>query len=302
VLSVFLLLTGALTVFSARQQATALEGNSLYSPGAVRVDADAREVLRERNRFGSDLRVFHSLSEGDRVRSVIVGDPDAFSFPVYEGRSFSRGDGAVVLIGGAVKTALRDGRKVVDIDGRAFEVVGRLGVHRDSLVANDVLVSTGSAGPPGIGGSVVVDGDGVREAAIAAFGAARVSSIDGGANRRTNVDFVSPLLHTFGICLATIGIVSAGVVVALVDRPRRSLLHVLGRSTRRTHALAAARHLALLSSVALVVASICLRSAPPTALPHDLLRSLGALVLIGLTAYVMAAIQLNLPRRRRSWR
>lgn len=301
-LFVFLILAGALTVFSARQQAIALEGNSLYSPGAVRVDADAREVLRERSRFGSDLRVFQSLSDDEGVRSVTVGDPDALSFPVYDGRSFSEGDGAVALVGGARKTVFRDGREVIDIDGHAFEVVGRLGVREDSLVANDVLVSTGWAGPPGIGGSVVVDGDGVREAAVAAFGSARVSPLDGGANRRTNVDFVSPLLRTFGICLATIGIAMTGVVVANIDRRRRSLLHVLGRSRRSTLMHAAVTHLTLLVSAALLAASICLRGAPRTVLPYDLLRGVGPLVLIGLIVYVMAAVQPILPGWRRAWR
>ncbi|BDZ48879.1 hypothetical protein GCM10025867_11200 [Frondihabitans sucicola] len=72
----FTFLTTALGVYQHRQGALTLEGNSLYSPSAVAVDADAEHVVNALAERGSSGRVFLRLTDDGRVRALSsIGSP-----------------------------------------------------------------------------------------------------------------------------------------------------------------------------------------------------------------------------------
>jgi hypothetical protein len=92
----------------------------------------------------------------------------------------------------------------------SYEVVGRLGVRADSLLADEVVL----ADPSQFSTSsqrLLLDGPDSARHYSAAFPGRDVEVVNEGTNRRTNVDTVSPVLVALGAVVAVLVAVIAGV-------------------------------------------------------------------------------------------
>lgn len=238
-------LASALGVYDARQQALELEGNRLYSSESFTAVGNAHSILAQATGHSGDLRVVKDLTEDGRVRVVLAEEYEKLRIPVHAGRTFSAGDSGTALAGSGVALISKDGVPYYSFGGRDYEVIGRLGLRADSLLAQDVVLNDPVLFAAEGDEPLVVDGRGALEAYVAVFGTDGVAAMSGDTNHRTNVDFVSPLLLLFGTCVVAVGLVFTGVMANALLQPHTHVLHMLGSAHLRIYAPAITWVLAL---------------------------------------------------------
>lgn len=198
-----MLLTVLIGVFDARRRVIASEGNDLRSGQSAWVNATLDELMRARNAFEPGTKVFVELE--DRVRAVAILSGRWTDVPLHDGHALTGRPGEALA---GADVAVR-GDDIV-IDGKPYDVVGRLGVRADSLLSDDVVLadpSWFSASPQ----RLLLDGPSSVRHYSAEFPGRSVEIIDDGTNRRTNVDAVSPVL----VALGTLVVLLIGVVAGL---------------------------------------------------------------------------------------
>ena len=198
-----MLLTVLIGVFDARRGVIASEGNDLRSGQSVWVNATLDELMRARNAFEPGTKVFVRL-EGD-VRAVAMLSGRWTDVPLHDGHALTGRPGEALA---GADVAVR-GDDIV-VDGKPYDVVGRLGVRADSLLSDDVVIadpSRFSTSPQ----RLLLDGPNSTRHFSAQFPGRSVEIIDDGTNRRTNVDAVSPVLVTLGALVVTLIAVVAGL-------------------------------------------------------------------------------------------
>jgi len=198
-----MLLTVLIGVFDARRGVIAPEGNDLRSGQSVWVNATLDELMRARNAFEPGTKVFVRL-EGD-VRAVAMLSGRWTDVPLHDGHALTGRPGEALA---GADVAVR-GDDIV-VDGKPYDVVGRLGVRADSLLSDDVIVadpSRFSASPQ----RLLLDGPSSVRHYSAEFPGRSVEIVDDGTNRRTNVDAVSPVLVTLGVLVVMLIGVVAGL-------------------------------------------------------------------------------------------
>ncbi|OII00229.1 hypothetical protein BIU95_08905 [Curtobacterium sp. MCBA15_007] len=198
-----MLLTVLIEVFDARRGVIASEGNDLRSGQSVWVNATLDELMRARNAFEPGTKVFVRL-EGD-VRAVAMLSGRWTDVPLHDGHALTGRPGEALA---GADVAVR-GDDIV-VDGKPYDVVGRLGVRADSLLSDDVIVadpSRFSASPQ----RLLLDGPSSVRHYSAEFPGRSVEIVDDGTNRRTNVDAVSPVLVTLGVLVVMLIGVVAGL-------------------------------------------------------------------------------------------
>jgi len=198
-----MLLTVLIGVFDARRGVIASEGNDLRSGQSVWVNATLDELMRARNAFEPGTKVFVRL-EGD-VRAVAMLSGRWTDVPLHDGHALTGRPGEALA---GADVAVR-GDDIV-VDGKPYDVVGRLGVRADSLLSDDVIVadpSRFSASPQ----RLLLDGPSSVRHYSAEFPGRSVEIVDDGTNRRTNVDAVSPVLVTLGVLVVMLIGVVAGL-------------------------------------------------------------------------------------------
>ncbi|MCS5493271.1 hypothetical protein [Curtobacterium flaccumfaciens] len=198
-----MLLTVLIGVFDARRRVVAAEGNDLRSGQSAWVTATIDELMRARSAFEPGTKVFVGL-DGD-VRAVVVLSGQWTDVPLHDGHALTGRPGEA-LAGANVAGRGDD----IVVDGKPYDVVGRLGVRADSLLSDDVIVadpSRFSASPQ----RLLLDGPSSVRHYSAEFPDRSVEIIDDGTNRRTNVDAVSPVLVTLGALVIMLITVVAGL-------------------------------------------------------------------------------------------
>ena len=159
--------------------------------------------MRARNAFEPGTKVFVRL-EGD-VRAVAMLSGRWTDVPLHDGHALTGRPGEALA---GADVAVR-GDDIV-VDGKPYDVVGRLGVRADSLLSDDVIVadpSRFSASPQ----RLLLDGPSSVRHYSAEFPGRSVEIVDDGTNRRTNVDAVSPVLVTLGVLVVMLIGVVAGL-------------------------------------------------------------------------------------------
>lgn len=232
-LLLFSFLTTSLGVYHYRQGALTLEGNDLYSPSAVEVVDRPQHAVEKLTAAHSSGRVFAAIDEegnGGNVRSLTtVGIPDA-ALPLYEGRQPTERDDRVALVGSRVPL-----RAVAEyeFDGARYPVIGRLGTAEKSRVDDQVLIVDERLSEIGADRRVVVDSG-------AAAGLYRSQIADGWAvplaaktNRRTDIDYVSPILLGFGLSVTVLGFALTGAVAGASSRTAAEVAVLVGTLRRR---------------------------------------------------------------------
>lgn len=185
-----MLLTVLIGVFDARRRVIASEGNDLRSGQSAWVNATLDELMRTRNAFEPGTKVFVELE--DRVRAVAILSGRWTDVPLHDGHALTGRPGEALA---GADVAVR-GDDIV-VDGKPYDVVGRLGVRAASLLSDDVVLadpSRFSASPQ----RLLLDGPSSVRHYSAEFPGRSVEIIDDGTNRRTNVDAVSPVLVALG--------------------------------------------------------------------------------------------------------
>lgn len=252
-LALFSVLTCTLLTYDARQRALGQEGNHLLSAEAITVTGNARDIV---DTLGADVRVFRALEDNGAVRAVLASSGTELSFPVHAGRAFRAADSRVALVGAQVPVTTESGSTTVTYDGERYEVIGRLGVKADSLLAVDILLLDPERFAASGEEPLTVDGSHIRDRFAAAFGPEGIEAVSTAVNKRTNIDVISPLILGLGSTLIVLGWVFTGLLARSRTRARTRVLILLGATRRRRLGLPATQILGL--SALTLIAAGCL--------------------------------------------
>lgn len=227
-----IVLSTLLTVYQRQQASLLLEGNDLASRASIGLRASPAEAAGALRAARHDARLFAELRDGSRVRSVTtIGSPQPL--PIHSGRQLRDSDDRVALVGAAARTTSRSGVEEYEYDGVRYEVVGRLGRGADSLVAEDALLQSARLTDLDEPARLVADGPRAAADLARALDGVSLTPDAGGVDRRTSIDFVSPVMIGFGRALTALGAVASGLLFASGRRRLDGVRVLLGDSTPR---------------------------------------------------------------------
>lgn len=251
----FSFLSTALGVYQYRQGALSLEMGSLYSSNAVSIDSTAAQATRELRRVHAPGRVFNDLAGGGGVRALAtVGTPSG-SLPIHSGRQPTERDERVALVGAAVHVTADDR---YEFEGTRYDVIGRLGLRANSLLANDILLIDSRLFAERGEVPLVVDSPAASSLYGDALERGSARALETDAGRRTSIDYVSPLLLSFGAGMTLVGFCLSGWLAGACSRPWFALTHLVGTARWRVLAKGVARLVLVTGPIVLI--GVILRS------------------------------------------
>lgn len=284
-----LMLSLALHSYAGRLQSQLLEGNNLYSDHAVFVDDTPGAVLDSLKLLGQDARAFNVLEDYGGVRVITANDFRQIALPLHEGTGFTNEDSREAIVGSNIDTRIDEaGRRYLEFDGNRYEVMGLLGARADSILSMDILLKDDGLFRNAAAAALVLDGDSASAAYAAAAPTATMESFDNGVDRRTSIDFVSPVLFGAGGLLVFLGFVCAGLLYGQKRAPESRVLELVGYSRRRVYGAQLALLVILVGTMTLISAVVSTHAIPsrPIPLSFYLLVGVGAAVSVGLASIV----------------
>lgn len=212
-----------------------LEGNKMYSSQAAIVEDGPGPVLDRLPQLGWDACAFLLSADDGGMRLVAANDFEAQEFPLYQGSGFTNEGAREALIGAEVETESDGGKEYYLYHDQRYEVRGRLGTKPDSLLQKDVLLKDDALFRTMEASALVLDGTSAAARYHVLAPAASIQAFDFGADRRTSVDAVSPVLFGIGGCLVLAGYLCAGLLYGYRMAAKNRVLDVLGVSRRRIY-------------------------------------------------------------------
>lgn len=225
-LALFSALSTGVSVYTQVRAAMALEGGNLRSVSAVQISQADSHLVTTLGDHAVDGRLFQELDDSGRVRAMrTLGE--AAPLPIHDGRQIRVGESRVALVGAQVKTHGNGAdERYVDFAGRAYRVVGWLGVHQSSVLSHEVLLQDADLITED---SAVVADVPHGAAGIPGLSAERAQTLGSQTDQRTNIDFVSPIVITCGWVLSIVGALSSGLLIARSSWRLMALRYRLGQ-------------------------------------------------------------------------
>ncbi len=224
----------ALLLYKETQQQLTLEGNRLYSTQSIKVEGNLVKILEQWNTSQDNFTVYKPLDNAGSVRSVYSTNYSKIAYPIHRGRAFTQNDTNAALVGAKVELVKRDTGAYFVFEGRDYEVVGYLGRHAESLLENDVLLADPGLFAKNGSESLVVDGPDVATLYSNFFSNDPIEPMNQSTNRRTTIDFVSPILLGLGFGIMAVGSVFVGLLAASHFRARNRVSFLMGRTRTYT--------------------------------------------------------------------
>lgn len=223
----------ALLLYKENQQQLTLEGNRLYSTQSIKVSGNLNDIRTQWQAAGDGFAAYKHVDDVGMVRSVYSPDYSSIHYPIHRGRTFTQDDTKAALVGAGVELVERHNESYFVFDGDEYEVVGYLGRHAESLLQYDVLLAdphlfAGNGSEP-----LVLDGPNVATHYSTFFNDGTIERMNQSTNRRTNIDFVSPILITLGFGVMALGSIFIGLLAASSVRERNRVGVLVGRTRRR---------------------------------------------------------------------
>lgn len=297
-MTIFSILSISLGTYSLIQKAMSLEGNDLYSNRSVAVDETGPNLRSALKTAHADARVFSDLTDDGSIRAVMeTGTPD--SIPLHAGRQFKDSDARAALVGADVEVANESGQVSYIFAGTSYPVVGYLGLSDNSLISNVVLLKGAPILEADSTVRMIVDGPTVEKRLSPQITYHPIAAANGGTDRRTNIDYVSPILLRFGWTLTALGGIATGLLAASHQRRYARIRFQVGRVRHAVLARGIARLLTWAVPPLLVTFCVAWLASPPIqATSTILLHTIAPAVLI-LSVFTLASAW-NLWRRP-SW-
>lgn len=286
--SLFSTMGGVLGTYNQIQIALSLEGNNLYSSQSVDVDEKPSTIRDALEEAGGNARVFRDLTNDGTVRAVMEFGRKS-PLPLHSGRQLGSGGDRGALVGADVRVTTEKGRKSYVFEGVSYPVVGRLGLHAKSLLSRAVLLKGAGLFDGDGKARMVVDGPDVAD--ILQGYSVTPATHDGGTDRRTNIDFVSPVLLGFGGALTVIGSVITGLLAAAYGRRLCAVRFQLGHQRTRILASSTARPLLGAAGPLLLVCGIILSLSPPVQSAGSILWNTLAPATLIVVSFVLASVR-----------
>lgn len=227
------LLGAALVSLQDRQRDLLLEGNQLYSPEAVVIVAGPEDVLQAIDRSQNELHAFFLPETAPGLRVLALPEGQEFYAPVHAGEGPAAADQGTALVGSQAQTSTHDGKESVTYDDEHYTVIGTLGSTPESLLQHHTLIVDNALFTAQTGGTVVVDGPNARKDMQELLPGAQLLDPPGGVERRTTVDFLSPILFGLGSSLVVAGWISCGIFMGYSFRRIYRILRLVGHGPRR---------------------------------------------------------------------
>lgn len=232
-LVVAMTITALVSVLAERKTVLAAEGSDLRTAESIWTSAHLRELRAHRDQFAPGTRTFRTLDDETRAVALLTGGWD--DVPLHSGSPLDGTDGEALA-----GSRRAPGDAMVEVGGRSYRVVGRLGVRADSLLADEVIVTA-----PDLFAvdreRLRIDGPHIAQRFRAAFPGRSFEVVDSGVNRRTNVDVVTPFLSAAGLVTALLVTVSAASYAVRRERRAARVRFMVGMRRRRLLVRAALR-------------------------------------------------------------
>jgi hypothetical protein len=281
-------LASMLALFAARVDVIAAEGNDLRTVESVWVTASLEELNTESKVFGTGTRAFVDVEPAVRAVAILRGDWR--DVPLHGGRPLSGAEDEALVGGGREISG-----DTIDVGGKDYRVVGRLGLGPASFLADDVVIADRSRFSAGRE-RLRLDGPDVAARYRDAFPDRRVEQAFGGVNERTNVDLVSPVLLALGSTM----VVAISVLAALLSVGWLTGVARVRHLTGRSRGLLATGVMLRAGSVLIAPALISITSV--RAMSDALyVRSAGFPAVAAVAAVMLTTIAVAAVARSRRW-
>lgn len=277
----------ALGMYAQLQRTVALEGNQLYTEDAVLVQAAPADVVTLLSSAGADARIYRSVAENPQARVMLQFGSVSGRLPIHDGRQFSDADTRAAMVGADVPVKKAGNKSFYPLNGIDYPVVARLGLRSGSLLSGDVLIRDSNYFAQGGRQAVVVDGPQAVKAITETLGPQAFERLSSDTLRRTNIDFVSPVLLGFGWALVILGCLTTALLAARYVQPRNIVEYQLGHSRRRILARRSGRQVLVVTMAVAPVIGLGLASEYPV----QATGIAAGLSLLGLTTFTALTAQ-----------
>ncbi|WP_133833393.1 hypothetical protein [Arthrobacter sp. JUb115] len=240
-----LLLDLAMLSYRAIQATTLQEANSLYTNRAIELSGDPSTAIDYARGDGLDVTIFQPLADDDHIRAVFSTTDVSGSLPLHDIRWNVSDSRPGALVGANLQAV---GAEIV-ILGKEYEVAGLLGARDKSLLADEIVIYDPQLFEEPGERRFVVDGpdaDRITER----FENTR--AIESGLSRRTNIDFISPIMNMLTVVLLITGTGILGYLTHTWGAARDSVDRLWGR----TRAFLLSRHILSYTTVWIVAAIV----------------------------------------------
>ncbi|PPF41875.1 hypothetical protein C5B85_18310 [Pseudoclavibacter sp. AY1F1] len=285
------LLSLAALSFQAAQAAVLRESNALYSGRAMVMTGDVAATLTDARASGLDVQIYIELADDPHLRGVVsTGEPISDLLPIHDLRWTVSDERPGAMIGAA------HAESAVMLDAGAFaeryEVAGRLGTSDRSLVADDILIYDPALFEAHDPRSFVVDG---RDAELVGATIEGARYVDAGLSRRTNVDYVTPIVLGLAAALLILGAALTGYLSAQWSQGRDQVLRLWGQSHpgRLTRRVASVSLVWCAAVMVTAVAAIAVVGAPSWRLLGPFSAAVGTLYLVALVSLIVTVLRVG---------
>lgn len=224
----------ALLMYQSMQQHLTLEGNHLYSTQSIRIEGNLLSLRGEWPASRDNLVVYKTIDDNAMIRGIYSANYSQIDFPVHRGRTFNQGDSSSALVGSKVEVVERGDKSYYSLDGQDYEVVGYLGRQEESLLENDVLLADDRLFTETGDETLVLDGPNIASNYAALFPHSTFETMNQSTNRRTTIDFVSPVLMGLGLGIIALGSIFIGLLAASYVQVRNKVWVLMGRTSLYT--------------------------------------------------------------------
>ncbi|MFJ2620504.1 hypothetical protein [Glutamicibacter sp. NPDC087344] len=213
----------ALLTYRSAQEALLREANALYSSNAVAVTGEASKALAIAQHDDLDVLLFLPIQNNDKLRAVISAQGNLDMIPKHRVR-WNVSDARPGAFAGA-NVAPASGH--VDVLGTDYPIAGLLGTQDQSLAADDILVYDPTFFTETTMQRFVIDGS---DASVVAEKFNDARPVSESISRRTNLDFVTPVMVSLSLILLILGSALAGYLANEWGAARDSINRLWGRS------------------------------------------------------------------------
>ena len=178
-----------------------LETNNLYQKNTRIIITNIRNI----NFKDKSMWVFKKIDPSIRLIKTNGGETN---FPIYEGRQINKKEQKVALVGSTVPKERKGNNFFFINNNESFQIVGYLGTQKTSLLQNEVIIKDDSLFDNKKEELILTS-----DSYISTSSKKQKDIHSNVLGRRTNIDYISPLILSFMVIIITgVSIVTGSII------------------------------------------------------------------------------------------
>lgn len=230
--TITLILAICLLNYSKKQNSFALESNYLYSKESMIINGNVQKILKKNN--NKDNVIFFKQLEEDNVRAMTTTDFKKLDIPIYSGKVFKQ-NGKQALIGSDIPTIKINGKLYYKYRNQMYQVIGYLGAEKNSLLSDNVLLNDIELFS-NENEKLIIDGKNMRKKIYKLTDNDKIENYSEGIlNRKTNIDYVSPIISKFILVMIILSCVTIAYLYREFVNKENYIYELIGISKSRIY-------------------------------------------------------------------